>query len=91
MVDLVDVLVKRAPVHGAVNPVMPCILQDEEDSNLVGHLEKGRERHGGAETKELAHRVEEPDLRKFDGEVGEEDEERALPLFPSGGDFLLET
>jgi hypothetical protein len=33
--------------------------------------------------------VEEPDLREFDGEMGEEDEEGALPLFVGGWDFVL--
>jgi hypothetical protein len=28
-------------------------------------------------------------LRKLDGKVGEEDEERTLGLFPSSGDFVL--
>jgi hypothetical protein len=37
----------------------------------------------------LAHRVEQPDLRKLDGEVGEEDEQGALCLLPSSGNFLL--
>lgn len=35
--------------------------------------------------------MEEPDLRKFNGKVGEEDEGGALCLFPCGGDFVLET
>jgi hypothetical protein len=33
--------------------------------------------------------VKEPDLRELDGEVGEQDEQGALPLFPRGGDFVL--
>ena len=32
--------------------------------------------------------MEEPDLGQLDGEVGEEDEFRAVPLFGEGGDFL---
>jgi hypothetical protein len=37
----------------------------------------------------LRHRVEEPNLRQSDGEVGEEDETGAAPLFGNGGYFLL--
>jgi hypothetical protein len=33
--------------------------------------------------------VEEPDLGELDGEVGEEDEFGAVPLFGCCGDFLL--
>jgi hypothetical protein len=33
--------------------------------------------------------VEKPDLGELDCEVGEEDEEGALCLFPGGGDFVL--
>lgn len=90
VVDLVDVLVEGAPVHGAVHPVVPCVFEDEEDCNLVSHLVHGWEGHRCAETEVLAERVEEPDLGEFDGKVGEEDEEGALPLFPGGRNFLLD-
>jgi hypothetical protein len=56
---------------------------------LEGHLVDARERDRGGEADELAHGVEEPDLREFDGEVREEDEESALPLLPGCGDFVL--
>ena len=89
VVDLVDVLVQRAPVHGAVHPVVPGVFKDEEDCDLVGHCEERGEGNGGFEAGVLCHRVEEPDLRKLDGEVGDEDEFRALPLFSCGGHLLL--
>ena len=90
VVDLVDVLVEEgACVHGAVSPVVPRVFQDEEDCDLIGHLVQAREGDGGREAKVLAHGVEQPNLGKFDGEVGEEDEEGALCLFPSSGDFVL--
>jgi hypothetical protein len=89
VVDLVDVLVQRAPVHGAVSPVMPCVLEYEEDGYLVGHLPHAGKGNGRAKAEVLAHGVEEPDLREFDGEVGEENEEGALPLFVGSRDFLL--
>lgn len=89
MVDLVNVLVEGTPVHCAVHPVMPGILENEENGDVEGHLVDAGERDGGAQTEELAHGVEEPDLGELDGEVGEEDEEGTLPLFPCGRDFLL--
>jgi hypothetical protein len=89
VVDLVDVLVQWAPVHGAVHPVVPGILEDEEDGNLVGHCEERGEGNGGFEAGVLRHRVEHPDLRELDGEVGDEDEFRALPLLFCGGDLGL--
>lgn len=76
-------------MHGAVHPVVPGVFKNEEDSNLVGHGEERGEGYAGLETEVLRHGVEEPDLREFDGEVGDEDELRALPLFSCGGDLLL--
>lgn len=35
MVNLMDVLVERAPVERSVGPVMPGILQHKEDGDLV--------------------------------------------------------
>jgi hypothetical protein len=89
VVNLVDVLVQRAPVHGAVDPVVPGIFKDEEDGDLVGHCPDGREGNGGLEAEVLRHGVEAPDLREFDGKVGDEDELRALPLLACGGNLLL--
>jgi len=90
VVDLVDVLVEEgAGVHGAVHPVVPCVLEDEEDGNLVGHLVDAGEGNGSLEAEVLAHGVEHPDLGKLDGEVGQEDEGGALCLLPSSGNFLL--
>jgi hypothetical protein len=76
-------------VHRAMHPVMPGVLDDEKYRDLVGHLEQAREGNRGLEAKVLAHRVEHPDLGKFDCEVGEEDEKGALCLLPGGGDLVL--
>lgn len=74
VVNLVDILVEEgAGVHGAMSPVMPCVLQNEEDCDLVGHLEGAREGDAGLEAEVLAHGVEKPDLGELDCEVGEED------------------
>jgi hypothetical protein len=56
---------------------------------LQRHRVDAGKRHRGGQAAVLGHRVEEPDLWEFDGEVREEDEEGALPLFERGGDFLL--
>jgi hypothetical protein len=76
-------------VHGAVSPVVPGILENEEDRDLVCHGEKRWEGSGSLKTEVLRHGVEEPDLREFDGEVRDEDELCALPLFLCGRDLLL--
>lgn len=81
VVDFVDVFVERAPVHGAVRPVVPGVLEHEEDGDLVGHGKEGWEGDAGGEATELREGVEEPDLGEFDGEMGEEDEFGAVPLF----------
>jgi hypothetical protein len=56
---------------------------------LVGHGENSWEGGGSRKAEVLRHGVEEPDLRKLDGEVRNEDELRALPLFFCGRDLLL--
>lgn len=90
VVDFVDVLVEEgASMHQAMRPVVPCILEHEEDGYLVGYGDGAGEWNGGLETEVLAHRVEEPDLREFDSKVGEEDKRGALCLFPGGGNFVL--
>lgn len=71
MVDLVDVFIQRAPMHGAVCPVMPGILEHEEDGDLIGYSPDGRKRHAGLETEVLRHRVEEPDLWEFNSEMAQ--------------------
>ena len=81
MMQLVDLLVEGWCVQCTVEPIVPTILQHKEDGNLPCHLPHGREWHAGAQTAELRHWVEQPDLRKFDREVGEQDETSASPLF----------
>jgi len=61
-VDLVDTSVERAPMHGAMGPVMPCILQYEEDGDLQGHRRKGWEGNISCHAAVFCHWVEEPDL-----------------------------
>ena len=81
MVDFVDVFVGWAPVQAAVHPVVPGIFHHEEDQDLVGYLPPGGEGNGGGDSHHVCHGVEEPDLGEFDGEVLQEDEFGAVPLF----------
>ena len=87
--DFVDVLVCWSPVQGAVVPVVPGVLDDEEDEDLVEDLPPGWEGNGDGHAHEVRHGMEEPYLWKFDGEVADEDEFRAVPLFFCGRYFLL--
>lgn len=89
VVDLVDAAIERAPVHGAMRPVMPGVLDDEEDGDVKGHLPEGGKRDASIHAEVDSHWVEDPDLWEFDGEVGEEDELRAVPLFLESWDFVL--
>lgn len=88
VVDLVDGLVERAPVQCAVHPVVPCILQNKEDCDLVGHGGPRWERDARIHTAGLRHWVEEPDLGQFDCEMDEENEFGAGPLFCESRDLL---
>lgn len=88
VMDLVDVLVQRTPMKRAMEPIMPSILQDEKDAYLEKHSRPMGEGNASVHSAVFGHGVEEPDLREFDGEVREEDEFRAVPLFGGGGDLL---
>ena len=90
VVDLVHPAVHGPPVQEAVVPVVPRVLGHEEDGDLRGHGVPVREGDRGGEAEELGDRVEEPDLRQLDGEVGEEDEGGALPLLGGGGELALD-
>ena len=60
VVDFMDVFVERTPVEGAVGPVVPCVFEDKEDGDLVGHRKEGWEGNAGCEAEVLGHRVEQP-------------------------------
>jgi len=81
--------VERPPVHGAVSPVMPCVFEDEEDSDLVCHSKERGKRYAGFHAEVFGHGMEEPDLGEFDGEMRDKDEFGALPLFGGCGNFLV--
>ena len=91
VVDLVNISVQEGGfMHEAMRPVVPGILQHEEDGDLVGHGPYAGKRNRCAKTEELRHGVEEPDLREFDGEVGQEHKQCAFPLLCCGWDFVLQ-
>lgn len=61
MVDLVNGFVKRTPVKSAMKEVVPCVLHNEEDCDLVCHRPERREGNCGGETEVLSHGMEEPE------------------------------
>ena len=64
VVNLVDVLVERAPVQRAVREEVEHVLKDKEESDLGSELIQGGERNlPGSHAEELCHGVEKPDLR----------------------------
>ena len=89
MVDLVDVFVEGAPMKHAMRPVMPCVLDDKEDCDLVGDSVERGKGYARIHAEEDGCWMEEPDLWKLDGKVREEDELGAIPLLGCRRDFLL--
>ena len=90
VVELMYVLVQRAPVQGAVRKVVERVLEHEKEGDLGGHEGDGREGdlvRGHA--KVAADRVEQVDEGEFAGKVGEEDDFGALPDLSVGYAFLL--
>lgn len=89
VVDLVNHLVQRGVMQGAMGPVVAGIFHDEEDSELVGHGEDWGERNSGCEAAELGEWVEEPNLGQLNSEMGKQHQPGAIPLFCRGRNFLL--
>lgn len=90
VMQFVNHLVEARSMKGAVQPVVPSIFQDKEQGNLPRHGDQRRKRNRGRQATVLSHGVEQPDLRKLDGEVGEENESGAGPLFRQCRHFLLQ-
>lgn len=89
VVELVDGAVEGPVVQHPVEPVVPRVLDHEEDADDHGHLPQGREGHAVVHAEVHGRRVEEPDLGELDGEVAEEDKGGAFPLFLPCWYFLL--
>ena len=62
VVDLVDVPVERTPMHRAMGPVMPGVLQHEEDRDLESHCLPAWKGNTSVHTAIFRHWVEKPDL-----------------------------
>lgn len=85
VVQLVDVLVERAIVHGAVGPVVERVFKHKKKCNLPSHLGPAREWHFvSRHAKVFADRVEAPDLGQFHGKVTKQYKACAAPLVGEG-------
>ena len=81
VVDLVNVLVERAPVQCLMREEMPGVLHDEENRNLPdARLPVGERNLPSTHVEELGRRVEEIDEGQLYGEVGKEQLLDAVPL-----------
>lgn len=89
VVDFVDAFVEWAPVEETVEPVMPCVFEDEEDGDLEGHGGPGWEWDVGGHSGGFGEGVEKPDLGQFDDAVGEENRFDTAPLLGGVWNFLI--
>lgn len=89
VVQLVDRSVQRRVVHQPVRPVVPRVLEHEEDGDVQRNLPGRREGHVKRHAAVDGHGVEHPDLGQLDGEVAQEDQPRAVKLLLDGWDFGL--
>ena len=76
-------------MHCAMSPVMPSILNYEEDGDVESHCLPAREWNACVHATVFRHWVEKPDLGELDSEVAEENQLRALPLFSRGWNLLV--
>ena len=84
VVELVDATVEWAPVESTVEPIMPGILTNEENGDLVCDGLPCREWSRGTDSEVLSQWVEHPDLWELDGEVLKKDESSASELLFEG-------
>lgn len=84
VMDLVNISVEESLVKESVHPVVPCILQDKKDGDLEADCLPRWEWYTGVETARLGHWMEQPDLRKLNSEMREENQVCALPLLLPG-------
>lgn len=89
MVKFVNVLVQRTIVQGTMEPVVPGILQYEKDSDMESHLADRGKGSTEVHAEVRSDRVEEPDLREFNGEVAKENKACTFPLLLECWYFLL--
>ena len=60
MMDLMNVLVQWAPVQCPMSPIMPGVLEDEKDRDLICHGEERWKWNTSGNAEVLRHRVEQP-------------------------------
>ncbi len=61
MVDLVDILVQWSPMKSTMQPVVSCVLHDEEEGDLASHFEDRGKRHASLHAEVVSRWMEEPD------------------------------
>lgn len=64
VMQLMDALVERSPVQQPMRPIMPSILQHEEDGDLIRHRPDRRKRDACLEPKVQRQRVKQPGCRQ---------------------------
>lgn len=89
VVDAVDAAVQRAPVHGAMEPVVVGVFEEEPEEDVRDHGAAAWEGDVEADAEDLHHGVEEDDHGEFDDEVNQEDVANAVPLVGGRGHFLV--
>jgi len=67
-----------------VEPVVPCVLKNEENTQLDKNISNGREWNLELDTNVLAQWVEEPDRESLDEEMRCQNRLETLPLFLIG-------
>lgn len=80
VVHAMDAAIQRAPVEGAVQPVVVCVFDEEEHEELGGEGLCGGEGEAVLQAAEVHHRVEEDDQGELDDEVDGQDVFDAGPL-----------
>ena len=62
VMELVNCFVQTGRVQASMGPVVPGVLHDEKDGDLIGDLEGGGEGYRCLQATELSHGMEKPDL-----------------------------
>ena len=76
-----DVLVEHTVMQASVEPVVPCILQNEENGQVQCDFSPRGEWNIEGHSDFHGNRVEEPNWESFHHEVGDQHRLKTLPLF----------
>lgn len=71
VMDPMDAAVQWPPVECAVQPVVICVFDEEEEGDLEGETFECWKREGVLQAAQVHHRVEEDDERQLNDEVDE--------------------